>query len=111
MIVTEEHVSAALAYLAADPHPLAWAEWEYAKAKIATAGRRAELMNNMPPKLAVARCEAMIECDNEYGDLQYIEAEAAFKVFNEKRRAIGADATIEIWRTENANARAAERVR
>ena len=109
MIVTEDNVSAALGYLAADPHPLAYAEWELAKAKIAREGRWAELYLEM--KGTIGEREARIQLDNEYGDLQYIEAEAFFKVAAEKARVKGADATIEVWRTENANARAAERVR
>ena len=109
MVVTDDQVQTALEYLSADPHPLAEAEFRLAKAKMAREQRWAEIY--LETKGTVGEREARIEIDNEYGDLRYLEEQAFFNVVNEKQRTKGADAIIEVWRTQNANARAAERVR
>lgn len=108
-MISDEQVEAALVYLALDPHPLASAEWELSKARIAREQRHAELY--LEVKGTVAERDSRIEGDNEYGDLRYIEAEATFKVVNEKARVKSCDAVIEMWRTLQANARQAERIR
>lgn len=108
-MITDEQVSTALEYLAIHPHPQAVAEWELAKASIAVEQRHAELY--LMVKGTVAEREARIEGDNEYGDLRYVEAEWKFKLTSEKARVRSCEAVVEMWRTEQANARVAERVR
>jgi hypothetical protein len=109
MIVTEEQVEAAHAYLNEQPHPLAIAEWQLMKAKNAREHRHAELY--LEVKGTVGEREARIELDNEYGDLRFIEADAFFKVKDEEARVKGAATTIKIWEREKFNAQAVERVR
>lgn len=108
-MITDDQVETALSYLAEDPHPLAVAEWELAKAKIAREQRWAELYLNL--KGTVAERDARIETDNEYGDLRFVEGEALFRVAAEKARVKSCDAVIEMWRTLQANARRSERIR
>jgi len=109
MIVTDEQVGVAHAYLNEQPHPLALAEWRLMKAKIARQRRHAELYEGV--KGTVGEREARIELDNEYGNLRFLEAEAFFKVKDEEARVQGAATTIKIWEREKYNAQAVERVR
>ena len=109
MIVSERNVSDALAYLAQDPHPLALARKDvtdtennakraYAEAFITSTG-------SVEAKKAAAEiCPLVINAREG-------EAEATLAHERHKARVKAAEMLIEVWRTENANIRAAERVR
>ncbi len=109
MIVSDDTVSKALAYLAEDPHPLAQAQKgllfaektkdeTFAELYLAAEGTRDERTSavTIDPVFKAAR-EAEIEAEGELS--------------RHKRRTDAADKIISVWQTENANARAAERVR
>ena len=110
MVVTDDQVQTALEYLSADPPPLAEAQFRLAKAENACERRAAEVIENQPEKMAMERRKARVRLDNEWGDLRYHQEQAAFDVVTEKERIRGAEAIIAVWRTQNANARVAERV-
>ena len=109
MIVTDRNVSDALAYLAIDPHPRALAQKDvtdgenkrkecYARAYLAADG-------SIDARKASAEiAETVIQAKVE-------ESDAILEFERHKARARAAEMLLEIWRTENANARAAERVR
>lgn len=109
MIVSDDTVSKALAYLAEDPHPFAnaqkaelFAERErnvtFAQLYLATSGTAKER-------------ESLVLIDPVYSAALSTEIEAKCEVTRHKRRTDAADKIISVWQTENANARAAERVR
>ena len=109
MIVSDDTVSKALQYLAEDPHPIALARKELTDAE------------NEKDRLyaqAYAEKEGSVRdreqsCERE---LQVIEARKAIAdclgvLERHRSRVRAAEMIIEVWRSENANARAAERVR
>ena len=109
MVVSERNISDALAYLADDPHPIAVARKRlteaenYCKALYASAFLHAEG--------SVEARKAIAETDVDHQNAKAVEAEAPFDIERHKARIKAAEMILEIWRTENANARAAERVR
>lgn len=109
MIVSDKNVSTALEYLAIDPHPVAMARKNvtdtenkakqvYARAFLAASG-------------SVESRKATAEVSAEYIEAKAEEAEAIQELERYRSRARAAEMLIEVWRSENANARAAERVR
>jgi hypothetical protein len=109
MIVSDKNVSTALEYLAIDPHPVALARKEmtdaenkckeiFARALIAADG-------------SVAAKEAAATCSPDYVIAKAEESQAILELERHKARSRAAEMLIEVWRSENANARAAERVR
>lgn len=109
MIVSEKNISDALAYLAIDPHPLALARKyvvdaeNFSKQEWSTAFLNAE--GTVDARRAIA------ETDNIYRGAKELEAKAILDLERHKARARAAEMLIEVWRSENANVRAAERVR
>ena len=110
MIVTEDNVSKALSYLAHDPHPLAEARFKLTMAENKTRETYSELFLSSNQTTVDAK-KASVECHPEYKRVLEAEAEAIFDVERHKSRSGAAATLIEVWRTENANVRAAERVR
>lgn len=109
MIVSDDTVSKALAYLAEDPHPLAIAQANvlsaernrdetFAKLFLVTEGTKDERTS-------------LVEIDPVFKAAREEEIEAQKEMARHKRRTDAADKIISVWQTENANARAAERVR
>lgn len=109
MIVSDDNVHDALAYLAIDPHPLSLARKDvtdaenkckqvYARAFMAAVG-------------SVEARKAVAEIDPEHIKAKEEEAEASKELERHRARSRAAEMLLEIWRSENANARAAERVR
>lgn len=109
MIVTEKNVSDALAYLADDPHPLALARKDVTDGE--NKSKRLYARAFMDAQGSVEARKASAETDPEYSTAKDDEAEAIFRLERHKARTKAAEMLIEVWRTENANIRAAERVR
>ena len=110
MIVTDEMVADALAYLSQDPHPLALARKDLTDAEnekdriYAEAYAAANQGSIRDKEMACERRAEVIEARKQI-------AVALRDVERHKARVNSAGMVIEIWRSENANARAAERVR
>jgi hypothetical protein len=109
MIVSEKNISDALAYLAIDPHPLALARKYVADAENASKAMFAKLF--LGAEGSVAAREALATSSEAYIEAKAEEAEAILDLERHKARARAAEMLIEVWRSENANTRAAERVR
>lgn len=110
MIVSEDNISKALTYLAHDPHPLAEARFRLTQAENKTRETYSELFLASNQTTVDAK-KASVECHPEYKRALEAEAEFAFEVERHRSRSNAAAMLVEVWRTENANARAAERVR
>ena len=109
MIVSDKNITDALAYLADDPHPLA-----LARKDVTDAENKAKQIYARCFVSAVGSVEARkasAEVSPEYIAAKAEEAEAIKELERHKSRARAAEMLIEVWRSENANARAAERVR
>ena len=110
MAVSHDNVTAALTYLAADPHPLAVARFNLmtaennAKQAWALAFLQSSATTNDARK-------ATAELNGDYRLAKTVEAEAFLEVERHRARTNAADKLLDIYRTENANARAAERIR
>ncbi len=109
MIVTDEHVSTALAYLAAFPNPLARA----ARLSLAAENeaKRAFARAFLNAQGSVEQRKAVATLDAEYVAAQERYEEAEEDHIAQKEQSRWADKVIDLYRTENANARAAERIR
>lgn len=110
MAVSDDNVTAALTYLAADPHPLAVARYNLTKAENHSRETFAKLFLSSNGTSNDAR-KASAECNQAFTEAKASEAEAVLELERHKSRTKAAEMLLEVWRTENANARAAERVR
>ena len=109
MIVSERNVSTALEYLAIDPHPFALAKKHVTdaenKCKETVARTFLRSSGSVDARKATAEIDAdCMACKVEQG-------EAVLELERHRSRTKAAEMLIEVWRTENANIRAAERVR
>ena len=109
MIVSEHNVQTALTFLADDPHPLAVALYNVAKAENHRKEAYARALLAASGTADVRKATA--EVSDEYMEAKQREADAIFEVERFKSRKNAAENLIEVWRTENANIRAAERIR
>lgn len=109
MIVSERNVSDALAYLADSPHPVAKAL--KAKTDAENASKQAYAEAFLAAEGSVEARRAKAELNEIYMKAKDAESGAILELETHKSRIRAADMILEIWRTENANARAAERVR
>lgn len=109
MIVSEDTVHKALQYLAEDPHPLALAKKDLRDAE----NRRDEIYAELFLRAegAVATKDAIVKSDRVYADAMNQVAQAEMEEQRHKSRIHAADMLIEVWRSEQANARTAEKVR
>lgn len=109
MIVSDDTVSKALAYLAEDPHPLANAE----KAVLFAEKEKNEVFAELYLKTegTVKERESSVLIDPAFKAALASEIEAQAERRRHKQRSDAADRIIAVWQTANANARAAERVR
>lgn len=110
MIVTEDNITKALQYLAHDPHPLAEAKFRLTQAENKTRETYSELFLGSNQTTVDAK-KASVEVHADYQRALSAEAECSFDVERHKSRSNAAAMLVEVWRTENANARAAERIR
>lgn len=108
-IVSDKNVSDALAYLAIDPHPLALARKYVVDAESASKQTFAEQF--LAAEGSIDARKATAESSAGYQRAKSEEAEAILDLERHKARARAAEMLIEVWRSENANVRAAERVR
>lgn len=109
MIASDDVVSKALAYLAIDPHPLALARKDLTDAEQDSKEAFASAVLEAEGSVAVKEATATI--NGNYHLSKLAESEALFEYERHRSRVKAAEMIIEIWRSENANARAAERVR
>ena len=109
MIVSEKNVSDALAYLADDPHPLALARKHVTDAENNCKRVYAEAFLDASGSVEARR--AVAETSSEYQEAKANESVAILELERHKARAKAAEMLLDIWRTENANIRAAERIR
>jgi hypothetical protein len=107
MIVTDEMVSDAVAYLANGGAADAEAAHLAAMRRCEKRGAEVYLM----ARGSVEERKMRVVVDNEYQSLLFEQDEAKVELTRAKSREKGADKVCDIWRTENANVRAAERVR
>lgn len=110
MAVTEANVTAALCYLADDPHPLAIAQFNLATSEATTKQTYARLFLDSNQTTVDAK-KASAECHPDHMAAKQVEANAIQEVERHRRRVKAAESLLDIYRTENANARAAERIR
>jgi hypothetical protein len=109
MIVSEDTVSKALQYLAEDPHPIATARYDLTIAENLREETFARLY--LLTEGTVNERESQVEMDESYQHAKGQEAKAAMQLERHRARTRAAEMLIETWRSENANIRAAERVR
>lgn len=109
MTVTDRNVSDALHYLAEDPHPLAVARFNLTKAENKTRETYAALY--LTTQGTVKERESLTESDPAFKATREAEADCVLAFERHRSRVKAAEMLLEVWRTENANARAAERVR
>lgn len=109
MIVSDSNVQAALTYLADNPHPLAVAVKAVTDAE--NRAREAFARIYLSASGAADTRKQFAASSPEYCQAKDAEAEAIFERECHRSRIKAAEMLLEIWRTENANARAAERVR
>ena len=109
MIVSEKNISDALAYLAIDPHPLALARKDVVDAE--SKSKRIFAAHFLAAEGSVDARKATAELSDAYQFAKAEESEAIMELERHKARSSAADMLIEVWRSENANVRAAERVR
>lgn len=109
MIVSEDTVHKALQYLAEDPHPIALAQKDVADAENERDRIYAEVYGEQegPVKDKEAACDR----DRRVSEARARLGKAGFDLARHKARVRAAEMIIEVWRSENANIRAAERIR
>lgn len=109
MIVKDSHVEAALNFLNAQPHPLATARYNVTVTE--TAAKAAYARAFLEATGTVKERECTAELDEAYQAARAAEARALMEFEDQRTKQKRADAIIDVWRSENANARAAEKVR
>lgn len=109
MIVSDDTVSKALVYLADDPHPFALAKKAVADAENKCKRHYAEQF--LAAEGSVDARRATAEMSDRYQFAKAEETEAVLELERHRARSRAAEMLIEMWRSEQANVRAAERVR
>lgn len=109
MIVKDKLVSDALAYLAQDPHPIAVARKDVVDAENAKKAAFARMFVDCTG--SVKERESYAEISLAHLEARDKEATAILDLERHRARVRAAEMIIEVWRSENANARAAERIR
>lgn len=110
MIVSEDDVSSALSYLAEDPHPIALARKDLTDAINRREATYAELFGLMKHG-TIKEKECAVERDSGYLGALKEESTAIMELERHKARVRAAEMLIEVWRSEQANTRTAERIR
>jgi hypothetical protein len=109
-LVTDDMVSAALNYLSTSTMDSAKAKADRVMAEHRRKRVRAQLILDSDQTTAAMR-EADAEASDAYGAACMVERDAVERDEYHRAARIKADAIIEAWRTENANIRAAEKIR
>lgn len=110
MAVSDDNVTAALTYLAADPHPLAVARFKLTVAENKSRETFARLFLGSTATTNDAK-KASAEMSAEYAEAKQAEADCVLELERHRSRTKAADMLLEIYRTEQSNIRAAERIR
>ena len=108
-VVTESNVQAALTYLADDPHPVA-----VAVKLVSDAENECDATFARVYLAASGGAEIRKQIAADHPDVKAAKtalAVAKHELQRHRSRVHAADSLLEIFRTENANARAAERIR
>lgn len=109
MIVSDKHVEAALEYLNAQPHPISVARYNVVVTETAAKAAYARAFLNATGTVRERECAA--EISDEYQAAKAAEADAIMEFEDQRTKQKRADAIVEVWRSEQANTRAAEKVR
>lgn len=109
MIVSDKNIQTALEYLAIDPHPVALARKEVTDAENKCKRLFAQAFLGAEGSVDARKAEA--EASGDYVTAREEEAMAILELERHRARSRAAEMLIEVWRSENANARAAERIR
>jgi hypothetical protein len=109
MTVSDKNVSDALTYLAADPHPIAEAKFRLTMAE--NLAKETYAHSFLKAEGTVKERECVAETSESYIKRKRDECDCVLEFERHRSRVKAADMLLEVWRTENANARAAERVR
>lgn len=110
MIVTENNVHDALEYMAIDPHPIALAKKDLTDAENHAKMIFARLMLASEEGSDKRREAEAIQHPN-YLQAKEEESTAILSLERHKARMKAAEMLLEIWRSEQANVRAAEKIR
>lgn len=108
-IVSEKNVQDALTYLADDPHPIAEARFNVTTAE--SKSKEVYARHFLTAEGSVEARKATAEIAAEHVAAKKAEAEAIKQYERCRSRVKAAEMIVDVWRSENANARAAERVR
>ena len=108
--VSESNIHDALAYLAGDPHPLAVARFKLTTAENNAKQIYAECFLDSNQSTVDGR-KASVEIDKRYIESKTAEALCVLEYERHRARVKAAEMLIEVWRSENANARVAEKIR
>lgn len=109
MIVSDDNIHDALAYLAIDPHPIALAKKDLTDAENEKEKTYAEVYGGQSG--SIRDKEMATDADSRIVECRVRISEMALALERHKARVRAAEMLIEVWRSENANARAAERIR
>lgn len=109
-IVSDDMVEKALEYLNQDPHPIAVARGDLTRAENDKKIIPARLWAVVPGS-TIADKKAATEAHPEYVEACDREREAVKALEQARIKQQWANAAIEVWRSDQANARAAEKVR
>lgn len=109
MTVSDKNVSDALTYLAADPHPIAEARFRLTIAE--NLSKETWALAFMSVAGTVRERECFADTSPNVSKSKRDEADCVLEFERHRSRVKAAEMLLEVWRTENANARAAERVR
>jgi hypothetical protein len=109
MIVEDKYVEAALEYFNAQPHPSAAAMYNVVVTETATKAAYARAF--LEASGTVKERECVAELDPAYQAAKAAEAEAIFENADQRSKQKRAEKIIDVWQSEGARARHAERVR
>lgn len=109
MIVSDKNVSDALIYLADDPHPIAKARKELTDAENEEKRIWAEIY--LQQTGSVRDKESATDAHSKVNQARAKTSDALLCLERHRSRVRAAEMICEIWRSENANIRAAERIR
>lgn len=109
MIVSDNNVTDALHYLALDPHPVALSRKDVTDAE--NRCKQAFAKAFLSAEGSVEARKAIAEVSDEHVAAKSDESDAIMEFERHKARAKAADMLISVWQSENANERAAGKVR
>ena len=109
-LIPDSAVDAALHYLAQDPHPVAVAKADVTRAENIRKSAHARAFLTASGK-TIEEKKALAELDPQVEAAKKHEGDAIEKFEGERARVTWATTITELWRSVQANVRAAERVR